>query len=123
MSIQITESTNGIAGESFSLTCRIFEAENLNPSVTYQWNKDSNDGQIQVGTNSEILSFTPIRLSDAANYSCAVTIVSGYLTSSINAVASRSVRIQSRLFIFLNNNYYSQLTRKACKVVPFLMLE
>ena len=88
MSIQITESTNGIAGESFSLTCRIFEAENLNPSVTYQWNKDSNDGQIQVGTTSEILSFTPIRLSDAANYSCAVTIASGYLTSSINAMAS-----------------------------------
>ena len=110
MSIQITESTSGIiGGQHLSLTCRIFGAENLNPSVTYRWNKNSNDGQIQVGTNSKILLFTPIRLSDAANYSCTVSIASAYLTNSINAMASWSVRIRSRLFF----PHYSQLTIRA----------
>ena len=50
-----------------------------------------------VGTNSSTLSFAPIQLSDAANYSCMVTIVSGYLTSGITAMVSQSVMVQSKL--------------------------
>ena len=73
-------------------------AENLNPSITYQWTKNSGSGQIHaVGTNSNTLSFTPFQLCDAANYSCTVTIVSGYLTAGITAMASQSVMVQSKL--------------------------
>ena len=100
ISIQVSKSTSGsgIAGESFALTCRVLGAENLNPSIThYQWFKNSNGDQIQVGTNSTTLSFATIRLSDAANYSCAVTITSHYLTSSITAVGSQTVTVQSKL--------------------------
>ena len=88
----INDNTSRIVGESYVLTCRVFGAENLHPTITYQWMK--NGGQI-VGTNFSTLSFTPVRLSDAANYSCMVTIVSSYLTASVTAVASQSVRIQS----------------------------
>ena len=75
----------------------MFGAENLNPSVTYRWTKSSDGRQIQVGTKSSTLSFAPVRLSDAANYSCVVTITSGYLTASITAMASLSVAVQSKL--------------------------
>ena len=93
VSIQIIESTSGIAGENFDLLCGILGAENLNPSVTYRWTKNSGGHQIQVGTNSSTLSFTPIQLSDANNYSCTITITSDYLTTSITAMASQSIRI------------------------------
>ena len=96
MSIHIDESTGESAGESLYLSCRVLGAKNLNPSITYQWIKNNSSGQIKVGTHA-ILSFTPVRLSDAASYSCAVTIASVYLTNNITAMASHSVRIQSRL--------------------------
>ena len=92
--IRISDHTSGIAGESYALNCRVFGTENLDPSITYQWMKSTNGGQMQVGTNST-LSLSPVRLSDAANYSCIITIASGCLINSITAMASQSVRIQS----------------------------
>ena len=88
ISFEISSSTSAVAGKSFGLIFRILGAENLNPSVTYRWTKNSGSGQIQVGTNSSILSFNPVRLSDAANYSCMVTIISSYLTDSITMIGS-----------------------------------
>ena len=41
--------------------------------------------------------FAPVRVSDAGNYSCSVTIVSTYLTRVITLVASHGVRIQREL--------------------------
>ena len=86
-------------------------AENLNPSVTYRWTKSSDGRQIQVGTNSSTFSFAPVRLSDAANYSCVVAITSGYLTTSITATASLSVAVQSK---FQNLNSQSSQSVPLC---------
>ena len=98
ISFQISDSVSAIApGKHFSLTCRVLGAENLNPSVTYQWIKNSGSNQILVGTNSSILSFDPVRLSDAANYSCMATIISNFLLDNITEIVSWSVRIQSKL--------------------------
>ena len=72
------------AGEDYRLMCSVFGAENLNPTISYQWMKNSGSGQTPVGTNSSILSsLTPLQLSDAASYICEVTIVSMYLTGDI----------------------------------------
>ena len=99
IAIQITESTGGdvpFAGEDYDLICSIFGAENLNPIITYQWTKNSDSSQI--GTNSNTLSFTPARISDAGNeYVCSVTIASSYLSGNIAAVVSHTVRIQSKV--------------------------
>ena len=43
-----------------------------NPSITYQWTKN-NGSQTQVGTN-RVLSFSPLRLSDAGQYTCQATV-------------------------------------------------
>ena len=91
----ISDNTSGIAGEKYALTCRVFGAEKLHPFMTYKWMKNTSGSQVPVGANSSALSFSPVRLSDAANYSCMVTIASSYLTASITAMASQSVIIQS----------------------------
>ena len=85
------------AGESYRLTCNVSGAENLNPTTTYRWTKNSGSGQTQVGANSNILSFTPLRLADAARYICQVTISSNYLTGDIVAmnINPQDIRIQS----------------------------
>ena len=95
VSVQITDDGYPpTAGEDYQLTCSVSGAESLNPTVTYQWTKNS-DGQTQVGTSST-LSFTPLRLSDAASYVCTITISSSYLTGVIIRMDPHDVRIQSR---------------------------
>ena len=83
------------AGENYQLTCSIAGAGNLNPASTYLWMKNSGSGQTQVGTNSNTLFFTPLLLSDAANYVCTVTIASSYLTGNIVVMNAQDIRIQS----------------------------
>ena len=87
------------AGQNYQLTCSGSGAENLNPTITYRWTKNNGSGQIQVGANSSTLSFTPLRLSDAASYVCEVTISSSYLSGNIVAmnINPQNVNIQSEL--------------------------
>ena len=100
MLVQITDSAGGAvptAGEEYDLVCSVLGAENLKPTITYQWTKNSDMLQ-SIGTSSNTPSFTPIRVSDAGtNYSCLVTIASSYLTGNIIAMTSYMVRIQSEL--------------------------
>ena len=99
MSVQITDDgTTPTAGENYPLICRVSGAENLNPTITYQWIKNSGSGQAQVGVSSSTLSFTPLRLSDAASYVCEVTISSSSFSRDIIAMSGNTydVRIQSK---------------------------
>ena len=98
MSVQISDSGDTpIAGEDYQLTCSVSGAENLNPTTTYRWTRNSGSGQTQVGANSNTLSFTPLRLTDAASYVCEVTISSSYITGDTVAMAinPQDIRIQS----------------------------
>ena len=102
ISTHITDSINKpfpTAGEDYRLFCGILAGtEGLNDeitSITYQWTR--NGDSYQVGTGSSTLSFSPVRLSDAANYSCSITIASSYLTGNIFTMTSLVVRIQSKL--------------------------
>ena len=79
-------------GQSYSLTCDVTGAENLSPSITYQWTK--NNGT-QVGTDG-VLSFSPLRLSDAGRYTCQPTVSSPSLSGDITMTDAHDVRIQSK---------------------------
>ena len=97
MSVQISDSgATPTAGEDYQLTCSVSGAENLNCTITYRWTRNS-DTEIQIGADPSILSFTPLRLADAASYVCEVIISSSYLTRGIAAMAinPQDVRIQS----------------------------
>ena len=88
MSVQITDDgTTPTAGENYLLICRVSGAEDLNPTITYRWTKNSGSDQTQVGTSSSTLSFTPLRLSDAASYVCEVTISSSSFSRDIVAMS------------------------------------
>ena len=100
VSVQISDSgATPTTGQNYQLICSVTGAENLNSAITYRWTKDSGSGQTRVGTNSSILSFTPLRLSDAASYVCGVIVSSSYLVSDITAVNSLNVTIQRELNI------------------------
>ena len=69
---QITTSGAKVLGQSgYSLTCGVIVMEIENPSITYQWTKN-NGTQTQIGTD-RVLSFSPLRLSDAGQYTCQAT--------------------------------------------------
>ena len=94
MTVEIIDSgATPTAGVNYQLVCSVSVTENLSPTITYQWTKN-NGGQTQVGT---ILSFTPLRLLDAANYACMTTIGSSNLVENITAMNSQDINVQSKL--------------------------
>ena len=81
--------------QNFNLICNVSRSAKLNPTITYQW-INTDGAQTQVGTDSNILTFSPLRVSNASNYICKVTVSSSYLTGDIAAMDSQDIRIQSK---------------------------
>ena len=80
----------------YSLTCGVNGAHNLNASIIYQWTKNNGtQTQIQVGANPAVLSFSPLKLSDAGRYTCNITVSSLHLDNDIIMKGSEDVTIQS----------------------------
>ena len=67
------------AGQNYTLTCSVSGAS----VTTYQWRKD---GSVIQGETTEKLSFSPLRLSDAGQYTCEVTVNSMTLTDDENVI-------------------------------------
>jgi hypothetical protein len=81
------------AGQSYNLSCNVQGVENLDSNITYQWTKNGTLNVIR--QSSSILSFSPLRLSDAGFYMCRVTISSDYLDNTLTANSSTLLNIQS----------------------------
>ena len=65
----------------------------------YQWTKNNgSQTQIQVGADPKVLSFSPLKLSDAGLYSRQATVSSPYLTNNITA-AMGSQKVSSAIKI------------------------
>ena len=93
ISVPITASqATPVLGQIYSLTCDVTGAENLSPSITYQWTKNNGN---QIGTN-ENFSFSSLRLSDAGQYTCRATVSSPYLSGDITMTGTHDIRIQSK---------------------------
>ena len=96
--VQIIASGTPILGQNdYILTCDLFVtgAENLNPSITYQWIKNNGTQTIQMGTD-RILSFSSFRFSDAGRYTCEVTAPFLNDYGDISIVDIHDVIIQSK---------------------------
>ena len=79
----------------YSLTCVVYGVENINPSITYQWTKNNGtQTQLQVGATPKVLSFSPLRLSDAGQYTCLVIVASSYLFNGVTTTASHITTFQ-----------------------------
>ena len=80
-----------------TLTCDVSGADNLNPTRIYQWTRNDGSTQTPVGTNSNTLTLSPLRLSDAGDYNCSATISSTLLNNDIitSSGTPQRVMIQS----------------------------
>ena len=94
VSVDITTSGPPTLGQSgYSLTCGVTGAENLSPSITYQWTKNNGTHtQLRVGTD-RVLSFSPLRLSDAGRYTCQANVSSPYLNNDIIITDTQDITI------------------------------
>ena len=81
-----------------TLTCDVSGADNLNPTINYQWTRNDGATLTQVG-NSRSLPLSPLRLTNAGDYTCNITVSSTLLNNDIKMSAdnSQSVIIQSKL--------------------------
>ena len=77
----------------YTLTCDVSGVERLNPAITYQWTRNDDRTQTQVGTNSNVLSFSSVRLSDAGDYTCSATVGSSLLNNDITASVDNPQRL------------------------------
>ena len=96
ISVQITTSGALILGQSgYSLTCGVTGAENLNPSISYQWTKNNGTQTQMIGTNSKTPSFSRLLPTHAGLYSCNVTVLSAYVSNVV--YTSNSFEVTSKL--------------------------
>ena len=92
ISINIDESGDLALQQNLTLTCTVSGHEKLaNPIITYMWSKDD-DILIPDSANNNTLFFLSLRLLDAAEYKCAVTVTSDYLNNEI--IASENYILQ-----------------------------
>ena len=77
-----------------TLTCDVSGADNLNPTITYQWSR--NNGEIR-DSNARTLNLSPLRLSSAGDYTCNCTVSSILLNDPVSAGNTQRVMIQSEL--------------------------
>ena len=93
VSVRISGGDTPTAGQNYQLICSVTGADNINPSTTFRWTRNSGT-EVQVGAE---LSFTPLRLADAASYVCEVTIASSFLSEDIveKNVNPQNISIQS----------------------------
>ena len=81
---------------SYSLTCGVTVTGNPNSLVTYQWTKNNGiqTEDIQAGTDPKVLSFSPLRLSDAGRYTCQATVIS---PCNVTKTVTHDITLQSEL--------------------------
>ena len=94
-SIKITASGAKVSGQNgYSVICGVIVTGTTNPSITYQWTKIIGTSTIQVGAD-RILSFSPLRLSDAGRYTCQATVS----PCNITKMNTHDLTLQSELII------------------------
>ena len=69
LKVSITSSGSPMAGQNFTLTCSLTGEISLLSNISYQWRRGES-----LLTNSPILHFDSLYLSDAGQYSCVVIL-------------------------------------------------
>ena len=75
-----------------TLTCDVSGADSLNPTIIYQWIRNDDSIQTQVGS-SKTFDLSPLRLSSAGEYTCRATIGSNLLNNDIPVSAGNTQRV------------------------------
>ena len=94
--VDIITGGSPMLGQNYTLTCSFFATCNLCPHITYQWTKN-NGTLIRLETETSTLSFSPLRLSDAGQYTCQAISNIFYFSDDITvpATGSQDIRLES----------------------------
>ena len=85
------------AGQSYTLTCTaaVTGGETLSTTTTITWIHPG--GSVTSGTGSSLdLSLNPLRVSDAGQFTCNVSVSSPFLTVSQNSTDTFSINVQGK---------------------------
>ena len=121
ISVQITTSHEMlvVGQSSYSLTCGITGAESINSSITYQWTKNAGTQiQVPMGADPKVLSFSPLRLSDAGWYTCQATVHSPYLINVITKMDYQNVKIFQNISLIAVNSVTRSEPAKHSIITP-----
>ena len=91
----ITPSGAPMIGQSFSLLCTVTETDSLQLTISYYWFR----GQLPLTTNSGLLTFDTLFLSDAGLYRCEVTVSSDGHQITVNS--SYDIDFKSKQFLWV----------------------
>jgi len=95
-SISVHSSGCPVVGENYSLVCSIVTTDSFNfTSITYQWFNESSESWAQV-ENQTNLTFNPLQLYHAGEYTCVVTLTDLTGDISVNASQDVDVRVKSK---------------------------
>ena len=105
--VQIASTFEGqyfTTGTNHSLMCIVNGTAMLRSELTFEWMHSNGTDLEKAGTNSRDLHFSPLKLSDAGEYTCTVNISSSLLKTNliINSMSKYSVQIIGKLVD--NNN-------------------
>ena len=97
------------AGQSYTLTCTATVTggggETLSTNTTISWTHPN--GSVTSGTGSSLdLTLNPLRVSDAGQYTCNVSVSSPFLTGTWNSTDTFTINVQGKLFLSVNVCYF-----------------
>jgi hypothetical protein len=91
----------------YSLTCDVAVTGSISNSITYQWTKNIGSQTIPVGTD-RVLSFSPLRLSDAGQYACQATVC----PINITMMDTHDVTVQSEFSYTITGAYIKSAAKQ-----------
>ena len=83
-------------GGRYSLTCTATVKGIIGADVVIEWKKIDHGSEQNKQSSEGVLDFTSLRVSDAGQYICRVSVASSYLTVSRNANSTKSIIVQSK---------------------------
>lgn len=94
LKVNITGVGVPLAGQRYSLTCNIISGSEglISSTITYKWTKDSSTEQ----TGSNILEFSPLKLSDGGLYTCEIALNSSALMVNATTSVSYALEVSSK---------------------------
>ena len=106
VTVMITTPGSAVVGMSYTLTCTVSGADNLEATITYAFTGPNSVS----GTGTSLQLPLTLDLNDAGRYTCTATVSSGLLTNNLTLTDTEDVNIPSEplsavVVIAVSENY------------------